>query len=224
MNSKTYVSGINKLFLENSDPERAEGAKAYMRNLFDFYGLSSPIRKSLAAGYIKENGVPDISELENIIELCWKNPNREMQYFGMDLAVKLRKKLRKEDIALIEYMITEKSWWDTVDMVAARCAGEYFRKFPEEIEKKTEEWIRSGNMWLMRSALLLQLHYKKETDTELLEQLILKCRTHKDFFIRKAIGWSLRQYAKSNPTWVKKFAKEHELSPLSIKEALKNIG
>jgi 3-methyladenine DNA glycosylase AlkD len=133
-------------------------------------------------------------------------------------------KFNPEDIKIIEYMITTKSWWDTVDMVAASLAGKYFIQYPDSIRKVTGEWIKSDNIWLKRSALLFQLKYKAKTDFNLMCEYIRKEASHKDFFIRKAIGWVLREYSKTNSDSVKYFISNTVLSPLSKKEGLKIIN
>lgn len=214
---------IVTLFESHADPKRASGAKAYMRNQFDFFGLTSPDRKHLVREYWKQHEPITINDLPEFIELCWQHPMREMQYAGMDVVIQHAKKLQRKDLAMLELMITEKSWWDTVDVVAARCAGVYFQKFPEEIPLRIEAWMQTGNLWLMRSALLFQLHYKRQTNVQLLQSLIIRLQHHPDFFIRKSIGWVLRQYARTDARFVKHFVNTQELSALSKKEALKNL-
>jgi 3-methyladenine DNA glycosylase AlkD len=146
-----------------------------------------------------------------------------MQYSALTVADKLKKKMTKEDLEWIEYIIVNKSWWDTIDHIAKNIAGYYFKKFPEQIEPVTERWIASKNLWLMRSAILFQLGYKEQTDKELLAHIIQETKYEQDFFIRKGIGWALREYAKVNEGWVWEFVHKEELSPLSYKEAIKNI-
>jgi 3-methyladenine DNA glycosylase AlkD len=123
----------------------------------------------------------------------------------------------------IEKLVTTKSWWDTVDFLASNAAGPWFRKFPEKKSEITSRWNASENFWLQRMSILFQLKYKAETDTKILRSYILPLMESKEFFIRKAIGWALREYAKTDPKFVSKLVKELPLSPLSKKEAMKGI-
>jgi 3-methyladenine DNA glycosylase AlkD len=127
-------------------------------------------------------------------------------------------------IKTIEYMLTTKSWWDTVDIIAGGTVGVHFRRFPAVREKYLAKWRASENFWLRRTTILFQLNYKKETDFDLLSEIIRENLDSKEFFINKAIGWALRQYARVDPTAVKKFVKSTALHPLSRREALKHIG
>ncbi|NRA91436.1 MAG: DNA alkylation repair protein, partial [Psychroserpens sp.] len=128
------------------------------------------------------------------------------------------------DIELYEYMVTHKSWWDTVDFIAAHLMGGYFKTYPELRASFCEKWLNSGHMWLQRCAILFQLKYKDQADTELLSHMIESLLGSKEFFINKAIGWMLREYSKTNPKWVLNYASKTDLSPLSRKEAIRLIS
>jgi 3-methyladenine DNA glycosylase AlkD len=143
----------------------------------------------------------------------------------MSLMSKFEKKVEPEFITTIEYLLITKSWWDTVDLIAGHTVGTHFKRFPTVREKYLKKWRKSDNFWLRRTTLLFQLGYKKETDFDLMCELIKENLGSDEFFINKAIGWALRQYAWTNPTPVKQFVKAtKELHPLSRREALKNIG
>ncbi|HMP98599.1 MAG TPA: DNA alkylation repair protein, partial [Cyclobacteriaceae bacterium] len=117
----------------------------------------------------------------------------------------------------------QKSWWDTVDLIAAKMAGNYFRIYPEQKNKYIKKWRNSKNIWLIRSAILFQLKYKTETDFNLLSDIILQHQDSNEFFIQKAIGWVLREYAYTDAAKVKKLVQTHKLKPLSMREALKHL-
>ena len=221
MNS--YVSEVETAFKNHADPENAEGQKAYMRNQFDFLGIKSPIRKEIQQSFLRKKNLPPKEELENIVKSLWDKPQREFQYFALELADKYTRQVEAEDIILFEWMVTHKSWWDTVDFVAPRLIGDYFKLFPDLRDKKVEAWLNSENRWLMRSALLFQLKYNAKLDTLFLEHVINSLLGSKEFFINKAIGWILRQYSKSHPQWVIDFVNRTNLDPLSRREALKVI-
>jgi 3-methyladenine DNA glycosylase AlkD len=174
--------------------------------------------------HIKEHGLPPLAKLNMIVRELWSLPQREFQYTAMGLVSKLEKNVDEDFITTIEYLITTKSWWDTVDALAGHAVGSQFKRFPKVREKYLKKWRKSDDFWLRRTTLLFQLGYKKETDFDLLCELIHENLGSNEFFINKAIGWSLRQYAHTNPAPVKKFVKAtKELHPLSRREALKNI-
>jgi 3-methyladenine DNA glycosylase AlkD len=125
-----------------------------------------------------------------------------------------------EIIKLYEYIIAAKSWWDTVDFIAANLVGTYFIAHPQMITSTTTRWMESENIWLQRSCLLFQLRYKAQIDTELLHSFILQLSSSKEYFIRKAIGWALREYSKTNPEFVVNYVNNNNISALSKKEAL----
>jgi len=123
----------------------------------------------------------------------------------------------------VEYLIVTKSWWDTVDTIASHTVGTHFKRFPKIRERYLKKWRESKNLWLRRTAILFQLGYKKETDFELLLEIITENLGSDEFFINKAIGWSLRQYARIDPKAGTKFVKTTPLHPMSRREAMKHI-
>jgi 3-methyladenine DNA glycosylase AlkD len=203
--------------------EKAIGAKRYMKNLFEHLGTDAKTRRKIMNTFIKEHGLPDSLKLKEFTFVLWEKPEREYQYIAIDVLQKLTKKLRETDIEWIEELITRKSWWDTVDGLAVSICGPYFQLYPKKIIPATERWMQSGNIWLQRSALLYQLKYKKNTDTAIMAKFIEHLAGHREFFIRKAIGWVLREYSKTNKEWVRGFVDSHVLSPLSYKEATKYL-
>jgi 3-methyladenine DNA glycosylase AlkD len=218
-----YIKTLEIEFARNANTEIAMGQKAYMKNLFEFYGIKSPVRKKVQKPFLHKDALPSKGDLEKIVKVLWGKPQREFQYFSQELAFKYVKQIGGKDIELYEFMVVNKSWWDTVDYVSVKLMGEYFKKYPNQRDKLIENWIASGNMWLQRSALLFQLNYKDELDTEFLTYVINSLLGSKEFFINKAIGWVLRQYSKTNPEWVIDFAGKTRLANLSSREALRLI-
>jgi len=194
-----------------------------MKNRFVFYGLASPERRELQKPFLVQKYLPPKSELETIVKALWKQPQRELHYFAQEFMRKYTKQFELEDIALFEFMIVHNSWWDSVDFIAPNLLGAYFKKFPEQQAIYVEKWLQSSNIWLQRAALLFQLKYKKELDTVLLSGIINNLLGSKEFFINKAIGWILREYAKVNPNWVVEFVSKTDLSNLSRREAIRLI-
>lgn len=218
-----YSKAITKLYSKYGSKKEAVPMKKYMRNQFEFFGIKSPLRKEITREFIKKNGVPPVEDAETIIKELYKLPQRELHYFACGLVYRLKKSWRKKDIKLIEWLILHKSWWDTVDFIASNLAGEYFRKFPEKTKTIIKKWQESPNMWLNRSAIIFQLGYKHLTDEKLLFQNIKRHAASDEFFHRKAIGWALREYTRTNPKAVIEFVKNNELKPLSKKEALRRL-
>jgi len=220
-----YTLSLKSLFEQNVNSVQAEPMKKYMRGQFEYLGIKSPQSAALLREFIKEHGLPPLAKLDEISRDLWSLSQREFQYASMTLMGKLEKKYEPEFISTIEYLLITKSWWDTVDVIASHAVGTHFKRFPDVREKYLKKWRKSDNFWLRRTTLLFQLGYKKETDFELLCELIRENLGSNEFFINKAIGWALRQYAHTNPLPVKKFVQAtKELHPLSRREALKNIG
>lgn len=151
-------------------------------------------------------------------------PERELHYCGLEILIKqLKRNYRIEDIQLIEKLLITNSWWDSVDTISKNILGQYLLEYPQEIEKVIERFSNSDNMWLNRSAILFQLGFKQKTNFDLLKSECEKHKNSNEFFIQKAIGWALREYAKTNPQAVKNYVANTNLKNLSQKEALKNI-
>ncbi|HET7143225.1 MAG TPA: DNA alkylation repair protein [Anaerolineales bacterium] len=220
-----YTLYLKSLFEQNANPSQAGPMRQYMRDQFEYLGIKSPQGAALLKDFIKENGLPPLDKLDTISRELWSLPQREFQYAAMSLMGRLEKKYEPEFIRTIEYLLVTKSWWDTVDALASHMVGTQFRRFPTVKEKYLKKWRKSDNFWLRRATLLFQLTYKKETDFDLLCEIVHENLGSDEFFINKAIGWALRQYAHTNPAPVKKFVKAtKDLHPLSRREALKNIG
>lgn len=221
----SYVRLLKTLYERNANPANAAPMKKYMRDQFEFLGIKTPVRAVLQKGFVQEHGLPPLAELDEVVRDLWALPQREFQYTATSLIGKLEKKLEPDFISTLEYLIVTKSWWDTVDTLAGNIIGVHFTRFPKVRDKYLKKWRKADNFWLRRTAILFQLGYKEETDFDLLCEIIRENLGSDEFFINKAIGWALRQYAWTKPARVKKFVKEtKQLSPLSRREALKNIG
>jgi 3-methyladenine DNA glycosylase AlkD len=216
-----YIQELEKAFNEKANAEIAEAQSAYLKNLFPLIGLKTPVRREIQKPFLVKAYLPSKAEAETIARKLWAKPEREYHYFAQELLYKYKKQFEVKDIELFEFMASHNSWWDTVDMIATKLMGEYFKRFPEEIEDNINRWLVSGNMWLQRCTILFQLKYKKDTDTTLLARVINSLLGSKEFFINKAIGWILREYGKTNPEWVLAFVENTNLEPLSRREAVR---
>jgi 3-methyladenine DNA glycosylase AlkD len=212
---------LENLFRAHANPEKAIRMKAYMKDQFNYLGLPSPLRRDLTKEFYALAGYPPVDQVKALVDEAWKMPYREFKYFALELLVKMKMKAGHDAIHLYERLITSESWWDTVDLIAPSLIGYHMKQFPEDRMHYIPKWIRSGNIWLQRSCILFQLKYKDETDTSLLSNIILQLKGSKEFFIRKAIGWALREYSKTDGGFVLRFVQQHQLSGLSHREALK---
>jgi 3-methyladenine DNA glycosylase AlkD len=220
----SYIVPLQKEFLAHVDSENSLQMSKYMKNKFVFFGIKSPLRKDLLKEFLKLYGLPPVTAMPEIVRFLWQQPQREYQYVAIDLLEKFAKKQEQGWLLLFEELVITKSWWDTVDLLAAHCVAAYFNKYPDQKLAIIEKWLLSENMWLQRTCLLFQLNYKKQTDEALLFGCILRLAESKEFFIQKAIGWALRQYARTNPQAVLSFTESAKLKPLSLREALKHFS
>ncbi|MDR3165752.1 MAG: DNA alkylation repair protein [Synergistaceae bacterium] len=217
-------SDIERLFFtleSNADPEAAKSASAYMRDQFSFLGIATPKRRKLWNDFLRNAGKEDMNW--NFVDLCWAGVHREFQYLGVEYLGMMKDKLVPADIPRLKNLVIMKSWWDTIDGLD-RIVGHVALSYPE-VNGVLLEWSVDENIWLRRVAIDHQLLRKERTDTALLERIILNNLGQKEFFINKAIGWSLRDYSKTNPVWVKDFIERNEegLSRLSVREASKYL-
>ncbi|MCP4125342.1 MAG: DNA alkylation repair protein [Bacteroidetes bacterium] len=220
----SYINHLEETFKQAADTTIAAGQKAYMRHQFEFYGIKSPVRREILRPYLTKTELPPVDVLEPLSKALWDKPQREWQYFCMELLSKFKKHPDAHNIKLYEFLITHRSWWDTIDFIAPHLVGAAFKGKPEVQKVYTEKWLDSGNIWFQRSAILFQLKYKEALDTALLEYIINRLLGSKEFFINKAIGWILREISKTNPDYVRSYVNRTALSNLSRREALKRIG
>lgn len=218
-----FAERVFAVFRANAAAERAGSMERYMRNQFRFFGISSPGRRELLKSLLTDWRTMAMSAAWSAVEWLWSREERECQYVAMELIQCRLAEYQKEDIARIRELIIRKSWWDTVDFIAANIAGPYFLRFEGEMESVSGKWNKSDDLWLRRSSIIFQLKYREKTSEHLLFGYCAYCAGERDFFIRKAIGWALRQYAKTEPDRVRRFLRSHELSALSVKEAEKSL-
>lgn len=221
---KNFIKLLKEEFEKHSDKRIALYQENYMKNNFEFYGIKTTDRRKIQKKILKNHQMNKNDILIKIVKNLWKKPQREFQYFGQELLFRYLKKIKKNDIKIFEYMVLNKSWWDTVDFIAPKLIGEYFKLYPEYKTKYSKKWIASNNIWLQRSSLIFQLRYKNKLDNKTLKNNIESLLISNEFFVNKAIGWILREYGKTNPKWVIQFVRETELSNLSKRQALKHLN
>lgn len=216
------LNQLEDALVQQAQPELAERMKAYMKNQFDFIGIQKPLRAEICKPYFRALQALKADPGE-ILLFCWSKNEREWQYVGMDFALKSPKNWPPDWLATMEYCITHKSWWDTVDLLAVHGVGGWLKDKPELQAQTVARWRHSQQLWLERSTILFQLRYKSNTNKVLLADLCLHFTDSKAFFIQKAMGWALRQYVRTDAQWVQHFVANHTLPKLSQREALKNI-
>ena len=195
--------------------------KKYMRNQFEFLGIKRPFQQALFKQFLAEYGLPELFQVEEVVQELWRWPEREYQYAALMFLDKQQKRLTPDMLSCLEDLITTKSWWDTVDSIASHNVGKLLRQYPASRDDVINRWRDTENLWLRRTTLLFQLGYKAETDERLLFSLVEENRDSLEFFIQKAIGWALREYSKTAPKAVQAFVSKTTLAPLSEREALK---
>ncbi|OIJ22526.1 DNA alkylation repair protein [Anaerobacillus alkalidiazotrophicus] len=222
-NVDNALASVIRVFEESRNDQNAILMKRYMKNKFEFLGIKAPERREIMRPLMKEAKKFPREQMVEFVKRLWDLSEREYQYFALDYLEKNIKVLVEEDIQFLEYLIKTKSWWDTVDILASKCVGYHFTKYPNLITEYGVRWAVSENIWLRRTAILFQLKYKEKTDKELLFQIIEKNAHDDEFFIQKGIGWALREYSKTNKEEVAAFINSHPLSNLSKREGKKYL-
>lgn len=219
-----FILDLETNFKEKINTVDAIAMAKYMKNNFTFYGIKTTERRLIFKNTWKNQKEEIEKNTRNIVLELYNREQRELHYCAIEIAIKeLKGNYKKEDIYFIEKLITTNSWWDSVDTIAKYILGQYLIEFPEMIPEISNLFSNSNNMWLNRSAILFQLGYKEKTDFELLKLICSKHENSNEFFIQKAIGWSLREYAKTNSALVLDYVSQSTLKPFSKKEAIKNL-
>lgn len=223
MTSEQFVAQIRATLEPHRNPEYAVSMAAYMKNQFVFFGLKRPDWEPLVLLSLR-TAPEDETWLHDTARLLWSQQEREFVYIAAQLLKKNKATLTPTTLALLEELIPQNAWWDSVDSLVQSVLVWLPLRFPE-LRGEMDRWSREENLWLRRAAILHQLGHRQQTDTERLFRYCRENATEKDFFIRKAIGWALRNYAATNPTAVREFVKanQNRFSPLSVREALKHL-
>ena len=217
-----YFKKIQCVLREQGNPETAQGQIAYMKHQFDYFGLKAPVWLGISKHFFNENGVFQGEDLKEFVRMCFDEPQREMNYIGLEMAQKAVKNEPEDFIHFLEELILTKSWWDSVDWLA-KLVALHFDRFPHQIKPITEGWMASENMWLQRIAITFQRYFKKKTDADMLFDYVLRLSHSTEFFIQKGSGWALREYSKVNPQAVLDFVENNKLPNLTRREAIRLI-
>lgn len=228
MSAAQMIDDVRRGLAAAGDPDRAPAMQAYMKSELPYYGIRVPdvrriCRPIFAAHPIESAGVFD----ETVLRLFVGATHREERYAALELAKhRQHSSFQTPDrLPLYRRLIVDGGWWDTVDDIAGNLIGPILLAHPTEVRPIVLGWATDRNPWLRRTAIIAQLGAKQRTDLTLLTQAVDANAGDSDFFIRKAIGWALRQYARTDPAWVRAFvdAREGQLSGLSKREARKHL-
>lgn len=216
-----YIRLKNK-FEQIKDKDDAILMSKYMRNLFKFYGVKTDKRRELYKEFLKEEKSLKTIDWE-FLDKCYEDEHREFQYLVFDYLKALDKYLIYEDIPKIKKYVKSKQWWDTIDFFDKIIGNIGLTDY--RVDALMLEWSKDEDFWLRRIAIDHQNGRKEKTNSELLEKIIVNNFGSNEFFINKAIGWSLREYSKTNRKWVRNFIEKYKdkMSKLSIKEGSKYI-
>ena len=223
---------VRERLAEAADADRAPQMQAYMRSAMPYRGVTAVPLRAIMKEVLDPRPLPDRDAWESCVRELWDTAEyREERYAA--LAVASHRSYRSYQdpatVPLYRHLVVSGAWWDLVDPVATRSIGGILGRHRDEVTPVISDWSVDDDVWLRRTAILSQLHHKEQTDLDLLSEVIEAnldgSRHGREFFIRKAIGWALRQHARTDPDWVGAFvaAHESELSGLSRREALKHL-
>jgi 3-methyladenine DNA glycosylase AlkD len=211
-----------------ADPDKALKMQRYMKSLLPYYGVPMPMVRAICKEKFAKLTFADASAWRKVVLALWQGARaREELYAALGVCgLRVARPFQTiEALPLYEQLIVEGAWWDVVDEIAGNRLGEILRASPAAMKKAMRRWSKDDNLWKRRSSILCQLKAKDRTDLGLLYDCIAPSLGSKEFFLQKAIGWALRQYAWTDAKEIKRYVKAHagELSALSRREALKNL-
>jgi 3-methyladenine DNA glycosylase AlkD len=226
--SKAFVAEVKRALRACADPKKAEGMRAYMKSEMPYRGAATPERRKACKAIFAKHPMTSFDAWRDSALALWRGAQyREERYAAIALTG-LRQYAPYQvlkALPMYEEFIVDGAWWDYVDEVAGHRLSLLLRKYPRAMRTRMRAWAKSRNLWKRRSSILCQLRFKHETDLELLYACIEPSLSSEEFFLRKAIGWALRDLAWTNPREVVRYAERHRdrLSGLTKREALKNV-
>lgn len=226
MNSVTRicVTFVQSTLAEQANPEKAKGMQAYMKTDMPFYGVQKPARTEILRHIEREFPPANREDYEELVTALWELPHREEKYLAQGVAGGFRQFIVPDSLQIYQRFIDDGAWWDFVDEAATHMIRELVLDYPNVTWPLVDTWVEHDNMWRRRAAIICQVGAKDRTDADRLFAFCTARAHETEFFIRKAIGWALREYAKTDPGAVAAFVNAHdELSALSYREATKHI-
>jgi 3-methyladenine DNA glycosylase AlkD len=225
---RTFTDDVIITLEALADPARAAPMRAYMKGHFDYLGIATPERRAAVTPLLRRLAGLGGDDLLLLANELWLLPRREYQYVALDLLARYSKNLNLDHVEPLLALVQQKSWWDSVDGLAS-VIGDVLRAGRAQApacQDRMDLAVEDGNLWVRRTAMLHQNGWRAETDTQRLFAYALSLAPEPDFFIRKAIGWALRDHAHHNPALIRAFlqAQRHRLSSLTLREAGKHLG
>ncbi len=226
--SKSLLLRLRHELAQVAELEKAPKMQAYMKTTMPYLGVTVPNIRKVSKKVFGGIQLPSDQVWQDLVLFLWEHAQyREEKLCAIELTADRRARPFQTMAALPMYerLIVEGAWWDYVDTIATRRFDLLLAHDERAMKKQMLLWSRSDNLWKRRSAILCQLRRKQQTDLPFLYQCIEPSLDSKEFFLRKAIGWALREYAWENPDEVLRYVHENQkrLSPLSKREALKNV-
>jgi 3-methyladenine DNA glycosylase AlkD len=232
--SSDLITALRAAFAAHADPASAAPMRAYMKSALPFYGIAAPPRRRLTAEAVKAHPATNTAALVHTMTALWRGARfREERYAAVELPRlgRVHPKLVNLDLLpLVEEMIVSAAWWDLVDDISGNVLARLLERHPAEMKPMLRRWAKGDDLWLRRAAMLAQRSVETNAfDAVLLYETILPStgqgRLANQFFIRKGIGWALRERSYAAPEEVKAFCTEYaaQLAPLTVREALKVI-
>ncbi len=223
------IPALHKALWSVREPERAGAQQRYMKSAMPFMGVRVPVMRKASRDVFNRYPPADQGEWQDtILEIWYDATYREERYAAVELTVHrpFLRWLNMESLPLLDELIIDGAWWDYVDRIAPAGLGHILSTDPKPMGAAMRRWARDENIWRRRGAILCQLGSKERTDLPMLFDCIEACMGHPEFFVRKAMGWALRDYARTNPGEVLRYvaANESRLSDLTRKEALKHLS
>jgi len=220
---------LRRALREAGDPVKAPAMQAYMKSAMPYHGVPTPLLRQVCKATFADVQFSTAAQWQSLILEIWRGARfREERYACLHLAGDKRARSFQTPVVMRMYeeLIVTGAWWDYVDDIASHRIGPILKDYPKPIQRKMLSWSRSNDLWKRRTAILCQLGFKADTDLGLLYACIEPSLDSREFFLRKAIGWALRQYAWTDGAEVKRYVRVNRgrLSVLSVREALKNIG
>lgn len=226
MTSDDLAAAIEARLRSLANPERAAPMRAYLLDQFDFLGIPTPARRAAIKDLVAQP-LPDADTALAAAELLWRLPERECRYAAIDLLRRQQRHLDPSHLPAIQSLLLREPWWETVDGLVAVIGAilRAARKAGDGAQAAMDAWVAHPGFWVRRAAILHQLGWRLETDEQRLGAYCLRLADEREFFIRKAIGWALRDYARWNPDFVRAFVADHgaRLSGLTVREACRRL-
>lgn len=222
--ASTWVARAHAGLAAAGVPANVAPMQAYLKTTEPFFGVKAPARKAVLRS-MADLPLKTYDQVHAVVAGLWALPEREARYLAIDLARKHRKAIVLDALPLYERMVREGAWWDLVDPIAVHLVGALWMAQPDAVTPVMDRWIEDPHLWIRRTALLAQLRHKGGTDTGRLFAWCAACAEERDFFVRKAIGWALREHGRTDPdaVWAFLDAQGDRLSGLSRREAARNL-